>query len=385
MVQLTIPEIFKKAIEESEGSIEILGELPSNITKEVIKHVKLSAENATKISANIIAYRERIRRLLNKQRVLRKYDQKYYIDLYNVSAVDGTYKVISTTMYDIIFVGAVSYSFREDGLRHEMHTLITPPSILSEKVARGLMVLMEFKLAAESIDQYDFVILDGSYIANLTNVSELITARKLHDDDPIWESRELLQVLKRISRRKIISKLLKNWQAIASPKKQTGKVLIRRYLNDMNLNSTDAAMLSLVLEPKEWVKISWIGRDFLLATKMYNTDITPMDAEFVKDFFNSKGLDIIYFKPKGWTRSYKVEIPGRVNDEKAQKILDLIYSQINNPLVEELELQYLADLMCSQLTKIAALLFVSTKNVMQQKFAKKWINILFTATRYRTQ
>ena len=276
MVQLTIPEVLKKVMEENEGLLELHGELPPSITKEVVNHVKVSAENATKISANIIAYRERIRRILSKQKALRKYEQKYYIDPYNISAVDGTYRVISTTMYDIIFVGAVSYSFRDDGFRHDMYTIITPPSILSEKVARGLMVLMEFKLASEDIGNYDFIILDGSYIANLTNISELIAARKMHADDPIWESKDLLMILKRLSRRKIISKLLRNWQAVASPKKQTGKVLIRRYLSDINLDSTDAAMLSLVLEQREWVKISWVGSDFLLATKLYDTDITPV-------------------------------------------------------------------------------------------------------------
>jgi len=384
LVQLTIPEVLKKVMEENEGLLELHGELPPSITKEVVNHVKVSAENATKISANIIAYRERIRRILSKQKALRKYEQKYYIDPYNISAVDGTYRVISTTMYDIIFVGAVSYSFRDDGFRHDMYTIITPPSILSEKVARGLMVLMEFKLASEDIGNYDFIILDGSYIANLTNISELIAARKMHADDPIWESKDLLMILKRLSRRKIISKLLRNWQVVASPKKQTGKVLIRRYLSDINLDSTDAAMLSLVLEQREWVKISWVGSDFLLATKLYNTDITPIDADFIEDFFNTKGLDIIYFKPKEWTRSFKVEVPGRIDEDKAQMVLDLIYSQVNNPLIEELELQYLADLMCSQLTKIATLLFTSVKNAMQQKFAKKWINMLFTATRYRT-
>ncbi len=384
MVQLTIPEVLRRAIEESKSLTELQGELPPKVTRDVINHVKLSAEKATKISANIIAYRERIRRILTKQKALRKYERGSYIDPYNISAVDGTYKVISTTMYDIIFVGAVSYSFREDGFRHEMYTIITPPSILSERVARGLMVLIEFKLASENIGNYDFVILDGSYIANFTNISELIAARKMHADDPIWESKDLLLVLRKLSRRKIMSKLLRNWQAIASPKKQTGKVLIRRYLSDVNLNSTDAAMLSLVLEQKEWVKIRWVGSDFLLATKLYDTDITPIDADFIEDFFNNEGLDIIYFKPREWTRSFKAEVPGRIDENRVQKVLDLIYSQVNNPLIEELELQYLADLMCSQLTKIATLMFASVKNAMQQKFAKKWINMLFTATRYRT-
>lgn len=384
MVQLTIPEVLKKVIEENRGLLDLHGELPPSITKEVVNHVKVSAENATRISANIIAYRERIRKILSQQKALRKYERRYYIDPYNVSAVDGTYKVISTTMYDIIFVGAVSYSFRDDGFRYDMYTIITPPSILSEKIARGLMVLIEFKLASENLGDYDFIILDGSYIANLTNISELITARKMHADDPIWESEDLLMILKKLSRRKILSKLLMNWRAIASPKKQTGKVLIRKYLKDLHLDSTDAAMLSLVLEKREWVRVNWIGSDFLLATKLYDTDITPIDADLIEEFFNTNGLDIIYFKPREWTRSFKVEVPGRINEEKTQRILDLIYSQVNNPSLEELELQYLADLMCSQLTKIATLLFASVKNAMQQKFAKKWINILFTATRYRT-
>lgn len=384
LVQLTIPDFLKHIVEESEEARDILGELPPQVTKEVINQVSRSAESATKISSSIIAYREKIRKILSRQRLLNKYERVYSIDPYNILAVDGTYKVITTTMYDIIFVGAVAYSFRKDGFKHEMHAIITPPSILSEKIARGLMVFLEFKLASEMLSNYEFIILDGSYIANLTNISELTVARKQNPDDPIWDSEDLMRILKHLSGRRIISKLLKVPRAVASPKKQTGKILIRRYLNDLGMNATDAAVLSLILEPGEWVKISWTGREFLLATKFYNTEITPIDSDFIESFLNTHGLDIVYFKPKEWSRSYKIEYPGRLRNNQLQRVLDLISSQVNNPLIEELELQYLAHLICSQLTKVAMILFASTKNVLQQRFARKWMNMIFAATRYRT-
>ena len=385
MVQLTIPEILRRVAEESEEKFQLIGELPQELTREVVNQVIRSAENATRISSNIIAHRERIRKRLQKQKMLNKYEQMYSVNVNRIVAVDGTYKVITTTMYDLIFVGAVAYSFRENGFDHEMHAIITPPSILSEKVARGLMMMLEFKMAANMLREYEYIVLDGSYIANLTNISELTAARASNPDDPIWESDELMGLLKELRQRRYISRVLKIPKAIASPKKQTGKVFIRDYLEDLNLSATDAAVFSLVLEPKEWVKIPWIGRKFLLASKFYNTDVTPIDADHIERFINSIGLDIIYFKPHEWSKAYKIEIPGRVKNSQLQKILDLVYAQVNNPLIEEMELQFLAHKICSQLAKVALILFTSTKNVLQQKFARKWMNILFTATRYRSE
>jgi len=383
LVQLTIPEALKGFLNEQEVP-QIIGELPPEISREVVNQVLLSAENATKISSTIIRYRERIRKIMQRQKLLNQFHEDSAIKLFNIAAVDGTYKVISTTMYDIIFVGTAAFSFRPDGFHYEVYTLLTPPSILSEKIARGTMMLLEFKMASELLKDYEFIILDGSYIANLTNIGELIAARVQHPDDPVWESDELMEMLKRLAKRRIISKLLKIPKAIAAPKKQTGKLLMREYLDGLNINATDAAVLSLVLEQKEWIKISWLGRQFLLASKFYNSDITPIDADFVERYINEVGLDIIYFKPREWTKAYKVAVPGRVGKNQLQKILNLIYHQTDNPMIEELEFQYLAHKICSQLAKVALILFTSTKNVLQQKFARKWVNMIFTATRNRT-
>jgi len=384
LVQLTIPDFLKEFLENSKEQLDIVGELPPDVTKTVINQVMASAKNATQISSNIIALRERIRKTLAKHRLLNKYESGSIIDPANLVAIDGTYRVIPTTMYDIIFVGAVSYSFRKEGFGYELHALITPPSMLSEKIARGLMIYLEFKLASEVLSRYDFVILDGSIIAHLTNLSELTATRLQNYDDPIWDSNDLLRLLKSLSKRKIVSRVLKSSKILASPKKQTGKMFIRKYLRDLNLVATDAAVLSIVLEPEEWVKLSWVGKDFLLASKLYNTDITPSDSTTIEEYLNNVGIDIVYFKPREWSRSYKVEYPGRLKNSKLQKVLDIIYYQVNNPLIEELELQFLAHKMCSQLAKVALILFTSTKNVLQQRFARKWMNMIFTATRYRT-
>jgi len=381
-----LPEILKRAYQEgSQEESSILGELPPELTRSILREVQRSAEEATAISSQIIAYRERIRKFLIKNRLLRKYVNGRPINLSNIAAVDGTYSVISTTLYDIIFVGTVTYSYRIDGLDSKMYAIVAPPSILSEKIARGLMIWLEFKTAAEFLNSYEFIILDGSIIANIANIRELIAAREQNPEDPIWESNELMALLNELKRSRALSKILKVPGVIASPKKLTGKLFTKKYLKDFKLSTTDASVLSLTLDPGEWIKISWMGNDLpQISLEMPRTDITPVDANFVETFFSSTGFDIIYFKPREWSRVFKIEVPGRLRNDYYQKVLDLVYHQVNSPYIEELEIQYLSHLFASKLSKVAQIIFTAAKNGSLQMMAKKWCSAIFLATRYRT-
>ncbi len=385
-MQITLPEILKRAYRDSSQEIiNIIGELPPDVAKDVLEGIQRSARKVASISSQIIAYRERIRKYLMRNKLLHRYENNRPINLSNVVAVDGTYAVISTTLYDIIFVGAVAYSFRENGFEKKMHALAAPPSILSEKVARGLMIWLEFALASELVSDYEYVILDGSIIANLANIREVISAREQNPDDPIWDSVELMDLLKRLSKERIFSRIFKIPGLLASPKKLTGKLFTKKYLKEFRLNATDASVLSLTLEEGEWIKISWIGSDLPQACiQMPKTDITPIDAGFIEEFFSSTGFDIIYFKPREWSRAYKIEIPRRVKSDYYQRVLDLVYNQVTSPYIEELEIQYLAHLFAQRLSKVAQIVFTATKNSALQTMTKKWCSSIFLATRYRT-
>lgn len=405
-------EDYESGFEEgviSFGEVEIKLPIPSEVVERILSDIDVSMEDAEKrveeaLRAEVEKYRGEVFEI----------DPSVTIPISEerVFGVDGTYYIANSIIFDIIFVGAIGIS--KEKIFFDFIKTITPPSPLSNRVAQGLMTYLETKIIEFLISNNiaDTIIYDGTFTSLLTSINSLYSAHTEHNRDIIWIANFVRNSnIPCIKRGKIsdlfssekemyrpwFSKILESEKTVAVPKRMTSTIILRRRQPELMRYYSDGSFFSMFLKPGQLVMehVKMTDPEINKPTNLARRHAyRPPDATDVERFYDRKGFYIIYYKPKKWSHALKIEIPAndKINaslnldsqNNLLLKTLVTINEQMITPYIREPLIKYLAHLYCQQFITGAK----AFKDAILSKISKKWMkrypNITYYASGYRT-
>lgn len=331
---------------ELSRSENLFGDLPDALVKELLEVTLPVAKSIHARIQQLQAHREELRRQArNAGIVCRKADLDVPPEP-SVVGIDGSYQIHRLTALDLCAAAAVAVEGTTKEARRywpEPHHRIwvdgVPHQGQPTGVLRGLMVGMELELAAES--PHDLVLLDGSFASLIIYINQGVSqldqvaqhlASVLRER---WESGSLFNAL---------LSLLQSPRTVAIPKFTSHNELISKVGLTAPENPDGKTLATLILEPGEYTKPLPLDHP----PSPYHLP-EPADRDRLNRAM--RDLQVIYFRPYGWTAAVRLEVPGAIarSNSRLAIVLEGIQRQFFSPAVREPYPLFLADRMVKSL------------------------------------
>jgi len=325
-------------------------ELPEALVEEMLSKSEKVGEILFNSFIEIQEDKEKIRKQLQGENILKKDTDVGYPGIPTTCGVDGSYAVEKLLATDFAACAAVAI----EGL--------TPPSekrhwekphhrvfIHPEKhdpdtgtVIRGLMMEMEFELAAKA--PHDMVFLDGSLTTPLIYMNQ--TINKMLDAEETVINKNITENFKNFidSYKTILvaSRTDKLW--VSMPKYTTRRELGQKFKWPSHYD--DRAILTTILSPGEFTE------PILLGESQSPWHIKLPDGNIDKSFDDIiRRIHILYYRPHNWTPAFRIEMASSIasNNSRIAVLLQGLKYQCGTPGILEPYPLYMADRMVKHL------------------------------------
>lgn len=277
-----------------------------------------------------------------------------------IEGVDSAYSVFKTLSTQYMVLVAVGYGKRTPP-RLFINVIPSLLSDYSDSVIGGLARLYELALAHSS--KSDIVILDGSLISFLTDISDFYYRLSDETNHAVQATKEFLRrdnpksVFNVAGSDDFITKVLERGNVVALPKASGSQDAIKYVMDtigsdhDMLDKFTDRSLFSRVLKEGEYFVYHTSLREDLNIPTIRHPLLFGM-TEFLGNrgsFRDRGGLTVAIYRPYPWTPAFKVEIPGRVGQDKVEEVLRALSRSAKLRGIKEHFEQYMADAIASRL------------------------------------
>lgn len=366
---------------EINRSENLFGDLPDALVKELLDITLPVAHSIHERIQHLQAHRETLReQARNANLICRKADLDVPREP-SVVGIDGSYQIHRLTALDLCAAAAVAVEGTTKEARRywpEPHHRIwvdgVPHQGQPTSVLRGLMVSMELELAAEA--PHDLVLLDGSFASLIIYVNQGVSqlnqvAPRLADTlRERWISGNLFNDL---------LSLLQSPRTVAVPKFTSHNELISQAGIEAPENPDGKTLATLILDAGEYTKPLPLGHP----PSPYHLP-EPADKEKLNRAMQD--LQVIYFRPYGWTAAVRLETPGAItrSNNRLATVLEGIQRQFFSPAVREPYPLFLAD----QMVKSLGAGINVAEQVVAQQIASESVDVettLLFLQNYRTE
>lgn len=280
----------------------------------------------------------------------------------SIEGIDSAYSIHRTLSTQYMVLVAVGYSKK------------TPPRILvnvipsllsdySDSIIGGLARLYELALAYSS--KSDIVILDGSFISFLTDISDFLYRLSNDTNKAVQATKKFLErgsidpknVYNVAGSEDFTTKVLERGNVVALPKASGSQDATRFVVDTLNIDNdildkfTDRSLFTITLREGEYFVYHTSLREDLNIPSIRHPLLFNM-TEFLGNrgnFSDRGGLTIAIYRPYSWTPAFKVEIPGKVSRDKVEEVLVALSKSIKFASIKEHFEQYMADAIASRL------------------------------------
>ena len=295
----------------------------------------------------------------------------------SVTGVDGSYTSIDGTGVTIGICSAVGAG---EEFQYNKEVFPSPASQDLTIALKGISTILEMKTAGEANEE--MVIYDGSFITTLVSLNQLLQRREQQPNQGLWEAIDSLLVEYFRDSRYFLN-ALKDTVIIGSPKRSPST----RFLNDNYPEYvdrfSDRAFFSRILEEGEYILTQRTeGGTNYARESFYINDETSREVE---DFYDEQGFVVCFYKPKPWSRAYRLEIPkSPETNNNYEKIMRTYGEQVIDPSMFEPYPQWLADVMCKKITNLSGMLKDGIQNKLSDEgYDTSEVNTLLQG--YRTE
>ena len=366
-------------------------ELPEALVEEMLSKSEMVGENLYTAFKEIQESKERIRRQLRDENILKKDAEVGYPGIPTTCGVDGSYAVERLLATDFAACAGVAI----EGL--------TPPSekrhwekphhrvfIQPEKhdpdtgtVIRGLMMEMEIELAEKA--PHDIVFLDGSLTTPLIYMNQSVN-KALESGNTVI-GRNLLENFEAFlaSYQTILEAARTDRSWVSMPKYTTRRELGKKL--NWPSHYDDRAILTTILSPGEFaapVPLDQPQQPWHLRVPQSNKELERLRD---KVLLGINRLYVIHYKPHNWTPALRIEMASSIatNNSRIAVLLQGLKYQCGTPGILEPYPLYIADRMVKHLgSAIPAFRQTATKR-MAELYQGDIGEIFFNMHSYRTE
>jgi hypothetical protein len=334
-------------------------ELPEALVEEMLSKSEQVGDKLYDSFKEIQNNKDNLRKQLQEQNILKQDTEVGYPGIPTTCGVDGSYAVERLLTTDLVACAAVACegltlpSERRYWVKPHHRVFIHPEKHDPDTgtVARGVMIEMEFELAANA--PHDIVFLDGSFTTPLIYMNQAINKvlewENENNSTQIGKAlrerfRKFLEDYKTILKSERTDKL---WVSLPkyTTRRELGKIL------NWSSNYDDRAILTAILLPGEFtlpVPLEKPHQPWHL--KMPSDD---PELERLKDDVISaiNKIYVIYYRPYSWTPVFRIEIASSIafNNFRIAILLQGVRYQSGTPGIMELYPLYIADRMVKHL------------------------------------
>jgi hypothetical protein len=366
-------------------------ELPEALVEEMLSKSEMVGENLYTAFKEIQESKERIRRQLRDENILKKDAEVGYPGIPTTCGVDGSYAVERLLATDFAACAGVAI----EGL--------TPPSekrhwekphhrvfIQPEKhdpdtgtVIRGLMMEMEIELAEKA--PHDIVFLDGSLTTPLIYMNQSVN--KVLESGNTVIGRNLLENFEAFlaSYQTILEAARTDRSWVSMPKYTTRRELGKKL--NWPSHYDDRAILTTILSPGEFaapVPLDQPQQPWHLRVPQSNKELERLRD---KVLLGINRLYVIHYKPHNWTPALRIEMASSIatNNSRIAVLLQGLKYQCGTPGILEPYPLYIADRMVKHLgSAIPAFRQTATRR-MAELYQGDIGEIFFNMHSYRTE
>jgi len=366
-------------------------ELPEALVEEMLSKSEMVGESLYTAFKEIQESKERIRRQLQDENILKKDAELGYPGIPTTCGVDGSYAVERLLATDFAACAAVAI----EGL--------TPPSekrhwekphhrviICPEKhdpdtgtVIRGIMIGMELELAGKA--PHDIVFLDGSLTTPLIYLNQSVN--KVLESGNTVIGRNLVENFEAFlaSYQTILEAARTDRSWVSMPKYTTRRELGKKL--NWPSHYDDRAILTTILSPGEFaapVPLDHPQQPWHLRVPHSNKELERLRD---KVLLGINRLYVIYYKPHNWTPALRIEMASSIatNNSRIAVLLQGLKYQCGTPGILEPYPLYIADRMVKHLgSAIPAFRQTATKR-MAELHQGDIGEIFFNMHGYRTE
>lgn len=366
-------------------------ELPEALVEEMLSKSEMIGENLYGAFKEIQENKEKIRRQLQDENILKKDSEVGYPGIPTTCGVDGSYVVERLLATDFAAGAAVAIegltppSEKRHWEKPHHRVLIHPEKHDPDTgtVIRGIMMEMELELAAKA--PHDMVFLDGSLTTPLIFMNQAIN--KVLGSDETAIGKRLVEKFEDflVSYKTILEAARTDKLWVSMPKYTTRRELGKRL--KWSSHYDDRAILTTILSPGEFT--TPIPLDQPLQPWHLRLPHADKELERLKNEVLSgvERLYVIHYKPHNWTPALRIEIASSIatNNPRIALLLQGVKYQCGTPGIIEPYPLYMADRMVKHIgSAIPALRQTATRR-MTELHKGDVGEIFFNMHGYRTE
>lgn len=330
-------------------------ELPEALAEEMLSKSEMVGESLHVAFKEVQENKEKIRRQLQDENILKKDAETGYPGIPTTCGVDGSYAVERLLATDFAACAAVAIeglippSEKRHWEKPHHRVLINPEKHDPDTntVIRGIMMEMELELAAKA--PHDVVFLDGSLTTPLIFMNQ--AANKVLESDETIIGKNLIEKFGDfLDSYKIVleaARTDKLW--VSMPKYTTRRELGKKLSWPPHYD--DRAILTTILSPGEFttpIPLDQPQQPWHLRVPYDNKELERLRNEVLSGI---NRLHVIHYKPHNWTPALRVEIASSIatNNARIALLLQGIKYQCGTPGIIEPYPLYIADRMVKHL------------------------------------
>ena len=330
-------------------------ELPGALVEEMLSKSETVGEGLYIAFKEVQENKERIRKQLQDENILKKDSEVGYPGIPTTCGVDGSYAVERLLATDfaacaaVAIEGVIPPSEKRHWEKPHHRVLISPEKHDPDtsNVIRGIMMEMELELGAKA--PHDIVFLDGSLTTPLIFMNQA-TNKVLESDETIIgkslveEFRDFLDSYKTILEAARSDKL---W--VSMPKYTTRRELGKKL--NWPSHYDDRAILTTILSPGEFtapIPLDQPLQPWHLRLPYDDKELERLRNEVLSGI---NRLCVIHYKPHNWTPALRIEIASSIatNNSRIAVLLQGLKYQCGTPGILEPYPLYMADRMVKHL------------------------------------
>ena len=366
-------------------------ELPEALVEEMLSKSEMVGESLYTAFKEIQESKERIRRQLQDENILKKDTEVGYPGIPTTCGVDGSYAVERLLATDFAACAAVAI----EGLippsekRHwekPRHRVFIHPEKHDPDtgtVIRGIMMEMELELAAKA--PHDIVFLDGSLTTPLIYMNQAVNKALESEETIIGKSlvekfKDFLDSYKTVLESSRTDKL---W--VSMPKYTTRRELGEKL--KWSPHYDDRAILTAILSPGEFSSPIPLEEPQQPWHLRFPSDDKELERLRNKVLSAINRLYVMYYRPHNWTPAFRIEMASSIatNNSRIAVLLQGLKYQCGTPGILESYPLYIADRMVKHLgSAIPAFRQTATRR-MAELHQGDIEDIFFSMHGYRTE
>ena len=366
-------------------------ELPEALVEEMLAKSETVGEGLYIAFKEVQENKERIRKQLQDENILKKDSEVGYPGIPTTCGVDGSYAVERLLATDFAACAAVAIegltppSEKRHWERPHHKVLIHPEKHDPDTgtVIRGIMMEMELELGAKA--PHDVVFLDGSLTTPLIYMNQSVN--KVLESDNTVIGKELMENFKvfLVSYQAILEAARTDKLWVSMPKYTTRKELGRKL--NWPPHYDDRAILTNILFPGEFIapiSLDQPQQPWHLRVPYDDKELERLRNEVLSGI---NRLCVMHYKPHNWTPALRIEIGSSIatNNSRIALLLQGVKYQCGTPGIIEPYPLYIADRMVKHLGSAVPAFRQTATRRMAELYQGDIGEIFFSMHSYRTE